>query len=331
MNSIIVHVLLGAAAVAGAYLAYYAQQQQMRTSYERYDYANLPYEPYANYDQYEPFPPKDDQERFVEIDNSPDSNDYEGYDYKGTEKTHEDDLHPVPVLPPLDDMKKKRKKKKKKKKKKQKKDNEYIFDSDGDEYFDAFGDIDNNSSADFSSNEDPFGIKKSMFFNEVDSLFDTDFVKALTLLEQKMNKYRDCPDFLWRLAKANWFMAINETSKDNISNYITTGLLHIKSAKRNDFSDNCDVLMWNTLLLGEKLKSVCPVAQPKNTNELADLFREAVNRKHNDWLLCFSYGRFCYELASLSCAESIMLRRYYYHQIPPMDTAISYLLRARRE
>ncbi|XP_064504634.1 regulator of microtubule dynamics protein 2 isoform X1 [Pseudopipra pipra] len=143
------------------------------------------------------------------------------------------------------------------------------------------------------------------FLQQVDNLHkgsEDDKKRGFRLLLEKANKYENCVDFLWRLARAYGDLFEMTTDAEEKRNYVIDGKIKAEKAVQLD-DGSAESHQWFAIMCGYMSQFESVQNKIRNGYLFKEHLDKAIELKPQDPFLYYLNGRWCYSVAQLSWIE----------------------------
>ncbi|XP_026701673.1 regulator of microtubule dynamics protein 2 isoform X2 [Athene cunicularia] len=140
---------------------------------------------------------------------------------------------------------------------------------------------------------------------QVDNLHkgsEDDKKEGFRLLLEKNDKYENCVDFLWRLARAYGDLFEMTTDAEEKRNYVTDGKIKAEKAVQLD-ARSAESHQWFAIMCGYMSQFESVQNKIRNGYLFKEHLDKAIELKPQDPFLYYLHGRWCYSVAQLSWIE----------------------------
>ncbi|XP_075352209.1 regulator of microtubule dynamics protein 2 isoform X3 [Mycteria americana] len=140
---------------------------------------------------------------------------------------------------------------------------------------------------------------------QVDNLHkgsEDDKKEGFRLLFEKDNKYENCVDFLWRLARAYGDLFEMTTDAEEKRKYVTDGKIKAEKAVQLD-ARSAESHQWFAIMCGYMSQFESVQNKIRNGYLFKEHLDKAIELKPQDPFLYYLNGRWCYSVAQLSWIE----------------------------
>lgn len=178
-------------------------------------------------------------------------------------------------------------------------------------YLTAHTDSEGDSEEEKGYKKSPDAIAKSEdkelfnFFQRVDNLHkgsEDDKKESFRLLLEKGDKYENCVDFLWRLARAYGDLFEMTTDANEKRKYVADGKIKAEKAVQLD-DRSAESHQWFAIMCGYMSQFESVQNKIRNGYLFKEHLDKAIELKPQDPLLYYLNGRWCYSVAQLSWIE----------------------------
>ncbi|XP_058690569.1 regulator of microtubule dynamics protein 2 isoform X2 [Poecile atricapillus] len=143
------------------------------------------------------------------------------------------------------------------------------------------------------------------FLQQVDNLHkgsEDDKKEGFRLLLEKDDKYENCVDFLWRLARAYGDLFEMTTDAEEKRKYVTDGKIKAEKAVQLD-AGSAESHQWFAIMCGYMSQFESVQNKIRNGYLFKEHLDKAIELKPQDPFLYYLNGRWCYSVAQLSWIE----------------------------
>ncbi|XP_058275684.1 regulator of microtubule dynamics protein 2 isoform X2 [Hirundo rustica] len=143
------------------------------------------------------------------------------------------------------------------------------------------------------------------FLQQVDNLHkgsEDDKKEGFRLLLEREDKYENCVDFLWRLARAYGDLFEMTTDAEEKRQYVTDGKMKAERAVELD-AGSAESHQWFAIMCGYMSQFESVQNKIRNGYLFKEHLDKAIELKPQDPLLYYLNGRWCYSVAQLSWLE----------------------------
>ncbi|XP_009282056.1 regulator of microtubule dynamics protein 2 isoform X1 [Aptenodytes patagonicus] len=140
---------------------------------------------------------------------------------------------------------------------------------------------------------------------QVDNLHkgsEDDKKEGFRLLLEKDDKYENCVDFLWRLARAYGDLFEMTTDAEEKRKYVTDGKIKAEKAVQLD-ARSAESHQWFAIMCGYMSQFESVQNKIRNGYLFKEHLDKAIELKPQDPFLYYLHGRWCYSVAQLSWIE----------------------------
>ncbi|XP_074781814.1 regulator of microtubule dynamics protein 2 isoform X1 [Athene noctua] len=131
---------------------------------------------------------------------------------------------------------------------------------------------------------------------------EDDKKEGFRLLLEKNDKYENCVDFLWRLARAYGDLFEMTTDAEEKRNYVTDGKIKAEKAVQLD-ARSAESHQWFAIMCGYMSQFESVQNKIRNGYLFKEHLDKAIELKPQDPFLYYLHGRWCYSVAQLSWIE----------------------------
>ncbi|XP_066034685.1 regulator of microtubule dynamics protein 2 [Chamaea fasciata] len=158
------------------------------------------------------------------------------------------------------------------------------------------------------------------FLQQVDSLHkgsEDDKKEGFRLLLEKDDKYENCVDFLWRLARAYGDLFEMTADAEEKRKYVTDGKIKAEKAVQLD-AESAESHQWFAIMCGYMSQFESVQNKIRNGYLFKEHLDKAIELKPQDPFLYYLNGRWCYSVAQLSWLEKKVAASFF--GTPPTST-----------
>ncbi|XP_075268823.1 regulator of microtubule dynamics protein 2 isoform X2 [Opisthocomus hoazin] len=205
-------------------------------------------------------------------------------------------------------------------------------------YLTAHTDSEGDSDEEKGCMKSPDAIVKSEelvnLLQQVDNLHkgsEDDKKEGFRLLLEKDDKYENCVDFLWRVARAYGDLFEITTDAEEKRKYVTDGKIKAEKAVQLDAS-SAESHQWFAVMCGYMSQFDSVQNKIRNGYLFKEHLDKAIELKPQDPFLYYLNGRWCYSVAQLSWIEKKVAAALF--GTPPTSTveeALQYFLKCYKD
>ncbi|XP_014122167.1 regulator of microtubule dynamics protein 2 [Zonotrichia leucophrys gambelii] len=158
------------------------------------------------------------------------------------------------------------------------------------------------------------------FLQQVDNLHkgsEADKKEGFRLLLENDDKYENCVDFLWRLARAYGDLFEMTTDAEEKRKYVTDGKIKAEKAIQLD-AGSAESHQWFAIMCGYMSQFESVQNKIRNGYLFKEHLDKAIELKPQDPFLYYLNGRWCYSVAQLSWLEKKVAAALF--ETPPTST-----------